>query len=92
MTDLAAQIGQFATDAGFVRVAFASAKMILPAARYEDWLARGCHADMSYLAKNLPQRFHPDVLVPGATAVRLNCRLLTVAWATLIVTWVLATV
>ncbi len=69
MTDLAAQIGQFAADAGFVRVAFASAKMILPAARYEDWLARGCHADMSYLARNLPQRFHPDVLVPGAATV-----------------------
>lgn len=69
MSDLAEQIHRLARETGFARAAFVSASEALPTERYRNWLERGYHADMTYLAANLPQRFGPDVLVGGAKTV-----------------------
>lgn len=39
------------------------------AAAIRQWLAKGCHADMDYLARNLDKRLDPRLLVDGARTV-----------------------
>ncbi|MGV3616927.1 MAG: tRNA epoxyqueuosine(34) reductase QueG [Fimbriimonas sp.] len=46
-------------------------------AAYGDWLAKGYHGGMEYLAEHLPLKEHPDRLLPGVrsvVAVTLNYR------------------
>ncbi len=37
--------------------------------RYKRWLAKGMHADMSYLERNLELRFSPKKLLPGTESI-----------------------
>ncbi len=37
--------------------------------RYRRWLAKGMHADMSYLERNLELRFSPKKLLPGTESI-----------------------
>jgi len=62
-------IKSLALEVGFARVGVAPATPVPSAGRYEQWLAGGNHADMSYLARNMEQRFNPAVIVPGAKSV-----------------------
>ena len=43
--------------------------------RYDDWIARGRHGAMDYLARNGPARANPDAVLPGARSV-VCCALL----------------
>jgi len=63
---------------GFAAVAIAdvdSAASEAAGARLADWLARGFHGDMAYLARHGAKRVHPQQLVPGTVrviALRMN--------------------
>jgi epoxyqueuosine reductase len=67
--DLAGQVKQMAMRAGFSRVAIAAAGPVPNAGAYNTWLARGCHAGMSYMAANLEKRLDPRKLFRGARSV-----------------------
>ena len=67
--DLTAAIKAAAQEAGFARVGIASASPAPHAELLEQWLARGWHADMGYMASNLARRKRPTRLVPGARSV-----------------------
>ena len=47
-------------SAGFHQVGFASSKETPGADRFREWIGRGYHGEMDYLAKNLERRCHPD--------------------------------
>lgn len=63
---------------GFAAVAIADVDVVASeaaGARLADWLARGFHGDMAYLARHGAKRVHPPQLVPGTVrviAVRMN--------------------
>ena len=48
---------------------FASAGPVERAQGLREWLDRGFHADMAYMARNLPKRLAPEKLVPGGRSV-----------------------
>lgn len=67
--DLTARIKSIALGAGFARVGVTAADPVAGRDRFVRWLADGCHAKMSYLARNVEKRFAPARLVPGARTV-----------------------
>ena len=58
-----------ALECGFARVGIASAGPAPKAQGLGDWLAKGWHGEMAYMAENLPKRLDPSLLVPGARSV-----------------------
>lgn len=65
---LSAQIKAEALRMGFSACGFASLQEVEPQARmsFEEWIARGKHADMGYLENYRDKRFDPRLLVDGA--------------------------
>lgn len=67
---LSRQIKQEAQRLGLMDCGIARARRLT---EYEDvvaqWLARGMHGDMHYMARNLEKRLDPRELVPGARSV-----------------------
>ncbi|MCP5183307.1 MAG: tRNA epoxyqueuosine(34) reductase QueG [Pseudomonadales bacterium] len=70
-----ADIGRWALELGFSDVGVTDVDLTAHAPRYQRWLDDGCHADMTYLARNVDKRLHPDRLVDGvvrAVVVRMD--------------------
>jgi epoxyqueuosine reductase len=67
--DLTAAVKALALEEAFVRVGIAPAGGAADGEIFRQWLARGCHAGMAYLARNVEKRLRPDRLVPGARSV-----------------------
>ena len=67
--DLALHVKALAIEAGFARVGIAPAGDVLDGRRFVEWLQRGFHASMGYLARNVGKRLRPDRLVPGSRSV-----------------------
>jgi len=67
--ELTAAVCQLAIECGFVRAAVASAGELGGCEKFDDWLARGWHGDMDYMAANVEKRKRPSLLVPGAASV-----------------------
>ncbi|HOF18830.1 MAG TPA: tRNA epoxyqueuosine(34) reductase QueG [Phycisphaerae bacterium] len=67
--ELAAVVKKLALETGFARVGIAPAGPTPHAELFDEWLRRGWHGEMSYLARDAETRRRPDRLVPGARSV-----------------------
>src|SRR5512132_3978565 len=69
------RIKQWGRDIGFDAVAIAGIDLAEDEARLIDWLGRGWHGEMEYMARHGARRARPAELVPGTAAIvtaRLN--------------------
>ena len=66
---LAADIKRWAREAGFQRVGIAGIALAEEERRLLEWLERGMHGDMDYMARHGTNRSRPDALVPGTLRV-----------------------
>jgi epoxyqueuosine reductase len=69
------RIKQWGRDLGFDAVAIAGTELDAEEARLMEWLGRGWHGEMDYMARHGARRARPAELVPGTVAVitaRLN--------------------
>jgi len=67
--ELTAVARSLALESGFARVGIAPASAVPHGEIFRDWLARGCHASMDYMARNVDKRLRPELLVDGARSV-----------------------
>jgi epoxyqueuosine reductase len=67
---LAAKIKERAFAEGFEKVGFARAEALSEErARLEEWLARGLHGEMAWMARDTGRRTSPEEFLPGARSV-----------------------
>src|SRR5436190_6532445 len=69
------RIRQWGRDLGFDAVAIAGTQLDAEEARLMEWLGRGMHGEMDYMARHGARRARPAELVPGTMSVvtaRLN--------------------
>lgn len=66
-SQLAADIRQWGRELGFQQVGISDIALGEHPARLADWIARGFHADMDFMAD--PKRTHPETLIPGTLRV-----------------------
>jgi len=71
---LAAQIKQWGRALGFQAVGVADCDLSAAEPRLLDWLARGWHGEMEYMARHGARRARPAELVPGTLRV-IACRM-----------------
>ncbi len=64
-----AQLRQWATELGFSQIGVADVDLSSAEPRLMDWLARGFHGDMHYMASHGLKRARPAELVPGTVRV-----------------------
>ena len=70
MTVTAAAIKQQARTLGFDKTGIVAATALTEeGARLNEWLARGFHGQMNYLARDPQQRSDPRLLLPSAKSV-----------------------
>ena len=67
--NLTEKIKQKAVELGFDLVGIAPAAQALHAEAYTDWLEKGYHADMEWLAKDPERRSHPAQVLEGAQSL-----------------------
>jgi epoxyqueuosine reductase len=63
------RIVQWGRALGFQQVGVASVELAAAEARLREWLGRGFHGDMDYLARHGLRRSRPAELVPGTVSV-----------------------
>jgi epoxyqueuosine reductase len=69
------QVKQWGRELGFDAVAIAGTQLDAEEARLMEWLGRGWHGEMDYMARHGERRARPAALVPGTMSVitaRLN--------------------
>jgi len=71
---LAQRIKQWGTELGFQAVGIADADLSAAEPRLLDWLARGWHGEMEYMARHGALRARPAELKPGTLRV-ISCRM-----------------
>ena len=69
LAPLAAAIKAWGRELGFDAVGIANAELGAAEARLAEWLARGFHGEMDYMARHGAQRARPAELVPGTRRV-----------------------
>jgi epoxyqueuosine reductase len=67
--DLESRVKQWGRELGFDAVAIAGTDLADEEARLLDWLARGRHGEMDYMARHGVRRARPAELVPGTLSV-----------------------
>src|SRR5829696_8730845 len=73
--DIEARVKQWGRELGFDAIAIAGTELAAEETRLLDWLARGWHGEMDYMARHGVRRARPAELVPGTVSVitaRLN--------------------
>ncbi|PIV15609.1 MAG: tRNA epoxyqueuosine(34) reductase QueG, partial [Gallionellales bacterium CG03_land_8_20_14_0_80_55_15] len=73
--ELAENIRAWARELGFQAVGITDTDLADAETDLLEWLARGFHGDMDYMAKHGPKRSRPAELVPGTLrviSVRMN--------------------
>jgi epoxyqueuosine reductase len=73
--DIEERIKRWGRELGFDAVAIAGTELAAEEARLVEWLARGRHGEMDYMARHGARRARPAELVPGTVSVitaRLN--------------------
>ena len=68
-SDLTANIKNLALQAGFADVGITDASDLIGQTDYENWLKKGYHAGMDYLANNLDKRYSPSAICDNAKSV-----------------------
>jgi len=71
---LAAEIKQWGRALGFQAVGVADCDLSAAEPRLAEWLARGWHGEMEYMARHGARRARPTELVPGTVRV-ISCRM-----------------
>ncbi|HSN39125.1 MAG TPA: QueG-associated DUF1730 domain-containing protein, partial [Burkholderiales bacterium] len=74
---LARAVKQWGKQLGFQEVGIADCDLSAAETRLMDWLGRGWHGDMDYMAKHGVKRSRPQELVPGTLRIitaRMNYR------------------
>jgi epoxyqueuosine reductase len=74
---LAASIRQWGCELGFEEIGIADTDLGADEVRLLDWLAKGRHGEMDYMARHGSARARPAALVPGTLRVvtaRMNYR------------------
>jgi epoxyqueuosine reductase len=66
---LAQSIKRWGAELGFQRIGIADCELDEAEARLAEWLARGWHGDMDYMAAHGAKRARPPELVPGTLRV-----------------------
>src|SRR5688572_19039246 len=69
------RIKQWGRELGFDAVAIAGTELDAEEARLMEWLGRGWHGEMDYMARHGARRARPAELVPGTMSIvtaRLN--------------------
>jgi epoxyqueuosine reductase len=69
LAPLAAAIKSWGVELGFQAVGIADADLGAAEARLAEWLARGFHGEMDYMARHGAKRARPAALVPGTLRV-----------------------
>ncbi len=69
LQQLKANIQQWAQDFGFQQVGFSGTDLSKHEHKLEQWLAKGFHGDMDYMAKHGSKRSRPHELEPGTQTV-----------------------
>lgn len=67
--DRTRQVRELSERHGFDRCAVAPVEQLPAAVRFEEWLGRGMHGSMEWLARNRARRSDPRQLVPDAESV-----------------------
>lgn len=71
---LASQIKRWGAELGFQAVGVADADLSAAEPRLAEWLERGWHGEMDYMARHGMTRARPGALVPGTLRV-ISCRM-----------------
>ncbi len=71
---LAAQIKQWGAECGFQAVGIADTDLAAAENRLGEWLGKGWHGEMDYMARHGVLRARPGELVPGTLRV-ISCRM-----------------
>ncbi len=66
---LAADIKQWGTELGFAEIGIADTNLQQTEIEHQNWLKKGFHGDMDYMAKHGSKRTRPAELVPGTMRV-----------------------
>ncbi len=66
---LAAALRNWAREAGFQQLGISTTALPQDEAWLQDWLARGCHGEMQWMAAHGSKRSHPEQLLPGTLRV-----------------------
>jgi epoxyqueuosine reductase len=66
---LAQDIKHWGSELGFQQVAVSDPELGAYAADFVEWLARGFHGTMDYMARNQDKRLDPSALVPGTLRI-----------------------
>ena len=74
MAALANQIKQWGAELGFQAVGIADLDLSEAGSRLAEWLAKGWHGEMDYMARHAGLRARPAELVPGTLRV-ITCRM-----------------
>jgi epoxyqueuosine reductase len=69
LAELREDIGRWARELGFAQVGVSGVELGQAEARLIEWLGRGWHGDMDYLARHGTLRSRPAELVPGTLTV-----------------------
>ena len=73
-TSLAARIKHWGAELGFQAVGIADADLSAAEPRLAEWLQRGWHGEMDYMARHGAARARPAQLIPGTLRV-ISCRM-----------------
>jgi epoxyqueuosine reductase len=66
---LAADIKRWGKDLGFSAVGISDTELSSAEKKHQEWIAKGFHGDMDYMAKHGTKRTRPDELVPNTLRV-----------------------
>jgi epoxyqueuosine reductase len=67
--ELALRVKRWGLEAGFDAVAISGTDLAAEEARLMEWLGRGWHGEMDYMARHGVRRSRPADLVPGTTSI-----------------------
>lgn len=71
-TDLVALVGdirRWGTELGFQQIGISDIELSVAEGRLDEWLQKGHHGEMDYMARHGHKRSRPDQLVPGTVSV-----------------------
>ena len=66
---LAGDIRQWGRELGFQQVAITDTDLAAPAHRLQEWLSRGYHGEMQWMASHGAKRWTPEQLEPGTSRI-----------------------